>query len=148
MAEKKINNIDPLKQKSPNIEFVVDEKGLNELPQTIPTDVDYFLRKQEGKLESDYSFGQSVWKALHIDNFGFSAVSKITEGADPPIDWDFVPSKELFKLQEQYPDYMQDAFMEAKNEEHWYDIEKQVRERMEIEDQLARKGWVGFGALQ
>ena len=146
MAEKKINNIDPLKQKSPNIEFVVDEKGLNELPQTIPTDVDYFLRKQEGKLESDYSFGQSVWKALHIDNFGFSAVSKITEGADPPIDWDFVPSKELFKLQEQYPDYMQDAFMEAKNEEHWYDIEKQVRERMEIEDQLARKGWVGFGA--
>ena len=50
MAEKKINNIDPLKQKSPNIEFVVDEKGLNELPQTIPTDVDYFLRKQEGKL--------------------------------------------------------------------------------------------------
>ena len=146
MAEEKINNIDPLKQKSPNIEFMVDEKGLNELPQTVPTDVDYFLKKQRGKLESDYTALESLGKAFDLDNLGWSAISKIREGIDPPIDWDFVPSKELFKLQEQYPDYMQDAFMEARNEEHWYDIEKQVIKRVEIEDQLARKGWVGFGA--
>ena len=113
MAEEKINNIDPLKQKSPNIEFMVDEKGLNELPQTVPTDVDYFLKKQRGKLESDYTALESLGKAFDLDNLGWSAISKIREGIDPPIDWDFVPSKELFKLQEQYPDYMQDAFMEA-----------------------------------
>ena len=106
MAEEKIENINPLKQKSPNIELTVDEKGLNELPQTIPTDVDYFLRKQQGEIES----------------------------------------KELFELQQQYPEYMQNAFMEAKNEEHWYSIEKQVRDRLEIENELSKKGWVGFGA--
>mgnify|MGYP003109691669 FL=1 len=146
MAEEKIENINPLKQKSPNIELTVDEKGLNELPQTIPTDVDYFLRKQQGEIESDYSAGQSLLKAASIDNLFFSSISKFREGPDPIIDWDFVPSKELFELQQQYPEYMQNAFMEAKNEEHWYSIEKQVRDRLEIENELSKKGWVGFGA--
>ena len=146
MAEEILSNINPLKEKSPNIEFVVDEKGLHDLPQTIPTDVDYFLRKQQGQLESDYTAFQSLGKAFKIDNLFWSASTQITKGVDPPIDWDFVPSKELFKLQEEYPDYMQDAFMEARSEEHWYDIEKQVKERIEVENQLAKKGWVGFGA--
>lgn len=62
------------------------------------------------------------------------------------IDFDFVPTKELVDRIDQYPNYMRDAFYDARSEEHFYDIEKQVQERLKTEEEISKLGWKGFGA--
>jgi hypothetical protein len=65
---------------------------------------------------------------------------------DMHIDFDFVPTKELVDRIDKYPEYMKDAFYDAKSEAHFYDIEKQVQERLETENEISKLGWKGFGA--
>ena len=47
MSRENLNvEVNPLEEKSDKIEFTVDKMGLSNPAQTIPTDVDYFLRKK------------------------------------------------------------------------------------------------------
>ena len=72
-------NADPLKEGSDKIEFTVDKLGLTNPARTIPTDVDYFIRKQQGDLESKYTFPQAVKKAFEIDNLFVSGITKLNQ---------------------------------------------------------------------
>jgi len=147
MSKESLNiNVDPLKEGSDNIKFTVDKLGLTNPARTIPTDVDYFIRKQKGELESKYTFPQAVKKAFEIDNLFVSGINKLNEPEGPDIDFDFVPTEEMFKTIETYPDYMKDAFFEARSESHFYNIKSQVDERMEVENEISKLGFAGFGA--
>ena len=52
----------------------------------------------------------------------------------------------MIKGIDQYPEYIRNAFYDARSEEHFYDIEKQVQERLKTEEEIAKLGWKGFGA--
>jgi len=41
---------------------------------------------------------------------------------------------------------MKDAFFEARSESHFYNIKSQVDERMEVENEISKLGFAGFGA--
>ena len=147
MSKESLNiNVDPLKEGSDKIEFTVDKLGLTNPKRTIPTDVDYFVRKQQGDLESKYTFPQAVKKAFEIDNLFVAGINKLNEPEGPDIDFDFVPTEEMFKTIETYPDYMKDAFFEARSESHFYNIKSQVDERIEVENEISKLGFAGFGA--
>ena len=69
MSSENLNiNVDPLKEKSDKIEFTVDKMGLSNPAQTVPTDVDYFIRKQKGELESKFTWSEALSKSFEIDN--------------------------------------------------------------------------------
>lgn len=141
-----INEVNPLKEKSDKVETSLEKLGLDKPARVIPTDVDYFLRKERGELESKYTFNEALAKSFEIDNLFVSGFNKFMEDDGPAIDFDFVPTKEMFNQIKKYPSYMQDAFYEARSEEHFYSIQKQVEERIEIENEISKMGWKGFGA--
>jgi len=141
-----INNVNPLEEKSNEIEFTVDKMGLATPGKVIPTDVDYFARKQLGELDPKYTWSEAVAKAFEIDNLFISGINKFMQEDGPQIDFDFTPTRQMFDEIKKYPSYMQDAFYEARSEEHFYSIQKQVEERMEIENEISKLGWSGFGA--
>lgn len=141
-----INNVNPLEEKSNQVEFTVDKMGLNTPAQVVPTDVDYFARKRLGKLEPKYTWSEALAKSFEIDNLFVSGINKFMEEDGPQIDFNFEPSREMFDIINKYPSYMQDAFYEAKSEEHFYSIQKQVDERMQVEEEISKLGWSGFGA--
>ena len=138
--------VNPLEEKSDKIEFTVDKMGLSNPAQTIPTDVDYFARKQRGELESKFTWSEALSKSFEIDNLTGSFISNFGKEDGYDIDFDFVPTKELVDRIDKYPEYMKDAFYDAKSESHFYDIEKQVQERLETENEISKLGWKGFGA--
>jgi hypothetical protein len=147
MSSENLNiNVDPLKEKSDKIEFTVDKMGLSNPAQTIPTDVDYFVRKQKGELESKFTWSEALAKSFEIDNLVGSFINNFGKEDGYDIDFDFVPSKELVDRIDKYPEYIRDAFYDAKSESHFYDIEKQVQERLETEAEISKLGWKGFGA--
>jgi len=147
MSSENLNiEVNPLKEKSDKIEFTVDKMGLSNPAQTVPTDVDYFARKQKGELESKFTWNEALAKSFEIDNLFVSGINNFGKEDGYAIDFDFVPTKEMVDSIDQYPDYMKDAFFDAKSEEHFYDIEKQVKERLETEEEISKLGWKGFGA--
>ena len=147
MATDELNTIiNPLKEKSDKIEFTVDKMGLSNPAQTIPTDVDYFLRKQKGELESKFTWNEALSKSFEIDNLIGSGINNFGKEDGYAIDFDFSPTKEMVNSIDKYPEYIRDAFYDAKSEEHFFDIEKQVQERLEIESEISKLGWKGFGA--
>ena len=147
MSSENLNiNVNPLEEKSDKIEFTVDKMGLSNPAQTIPTDVDYFVRKQKGELESKFTWSEALAKSFEIDNFVGSFINNFGKEDGYDIDFDFVPSKELVDRIDKYPEYIRDAFYDAKSESHFYDIEKQVQERLETEAEISKLGWSGFGA--
>ena len=147
MSNENLNiEVNPLKEKSDKIEFTVDKMGLSNPAQTIPTDVDYFARKQRGELESKFTWSEALAKSFEIDNLFVSGINNFGKEDGYAIDFDFVPTKEMVDSIDQYPDYMKDAFFDARSEEHFYDIEKQVKERLETEAEISKLGWKGFGA--
>ena len=69
MSSENLNiNVNPLEEKSDKIEFTVDKMGLSNPARTIPTDVDYFVRKQKGELESKFTWSEALAKSFEIDN--------------------------------------------------------------------------------
>ena len=69
MSSENLNiNVSPLEEKSDKIEFTVDKMGLSNPARTIPTDVDYFIRKQKGELESKFTWSEALAKSFEIDN--------------------------------------------------------------------------------
>lgn len=147
MSSENLNiNVNPLEEKSDKIEFTVDKMGLSNPAQTIPTDVDYFVRKQKGELESKFTWSEALAKSFEIDNLVGSFINNFGKEDGYDIDFDFVPSKELVDRIDKYPEYIRDAFYDAKSESHFYDIEKQVQERLETEAEISKLGWKGFGA--
>jgi hypothetical protein len=147
MSNENLNiEVNPLEEKSDKIEFTVDKMGLSNPAQTIPTDVDYFARKQRGELESKFTWSEALVKSFEIDNLFVSGINNFGKEDGYAIDFDFVPTKEMVDSIDQYPDYMKDAFFDARSEEHFYDIEKQVKERLETEAEISKLGWKGFGA--
>jgi len=147
MSSENLNiNVNPLEEKSDKIEFTVDKMGLSNPTQTIPTDVDYFVRKQKGELESKFTWSEALAKSFEIDNLVGSFINNFGKEDGYDIDFDFVPSKELVDRIDKYPEYIRDAFYDAKSESHFYDIEKQVQERLETEAEISKLGWKGFGA--
>jgi hypothetical protein len=147
MSSENLNiDVNPLEEKSDKIEFTVDKMGLSNPAQTIPTDVDYFVRKQKGELESKFTWSEALAKSFEIDNLFVSGINNFGKEDGYQIDFDFVPTKEMVESIDQYPEYMRDAFFDAKSEEHFYDIEKQVKERLETEAEISKLGWKGFGA--
>ena len=147
MSNENLNiEVNPLEEKSDKIEFTVDKMGLSNPAQTIPTDVDYFARKQRGELESKFTWSEALAKSFEIDNLFVSGINNFGKEDGYAIDFDFVPTKEMVDSIDQYPDYMKDAFFDARSEEHFYDIEKQVKERLETEAEISKLGWRGFGA--
>ena len=147
MSSENLNiNVSPLEEKSDKIEFTVDKMGLSNPARTIPTDVDYFIRKQKGELESKFTWSEALAKSFEIDNLVGSFINNFGKEDGYDIDFDFVPSKELVDRIDKYPEYIRDAFYDAKSESHFYDIEKQVQERLETEAEISKLGWKGFGA--
>jgi len=147
MSSENLNiNVNPLEEKSDKIEFTVDKMGLSNPARTIPTDVDYFVRKQKGELESKFTWSEALAKSFEIDNLVGSFINNFGKEDGYDIDFDFVPSKELVDRIDKYPEYIRDAFYDAKSESHFYDIEKQVQERLETEAEISKLGWKGFGA--
>ena len=147
MSSENLNiNVNPLEEKSDKIEFTVDKMGLSNPAQTIPTDVDYFVRKQKGELESKFTWSEALAKSFEIDNLVGSFINNFGKEDGYDIDFDFVPSKELVDRIDKYPEYIRDAFYDAKSESHFYDIEKQVQERLATEAEISKLGWKGFGA--
>lgn len=141
-----INEVNPLEEKSNEIKFTVDKMGLATPGKVIPTDVDYFVRKQRGEIEPKYTWSEALAKSFEIDNLFVSGFNKFMQPDGPQIDFDFEPTKKMFDIINKYPSYMQDAFFEAKSEDHFYSIQKQVEERIEIENEISKLGWKGFGA--
>ena len=143
-----INDIKSEPEQKQKVKFVVDELGLNQALSKVPTDVDYFINKQRGVGESTASFGQLYSKATDIENTGVVLYNKFSDSlsqnfkADP----NYQVSKEQFDEIETYPQYIQDAFLEARSDEHFYHIKKQVDERLEVERELNSAGWQGFSA--
>ena len=141
-----INEVNPLEEKSNEIKFTVDKMGLATPGKVIPTDVDYFVRKQRGEIEPKYTWSEALAKSFEIDNLFVSGFNKFMQPDGPQIDFYFEPTKKMFDIINKYPSYMQDAFFEAKSEDHFYSIKKQVEERIEIENEISKLGWKGFGA--
>ena len=147
MSSENLNiNVNPLEEKSDKIEFTVDKMGLSNPAKTIPTDVDYFIRKQKGELDSKFTWKEALTKSFEIDNLFVSGINNFGKEDGYAIDFDFVPTKKMVDRIDQYPNYMRDAFYDAKSEEHFFDIEKQVQERLETEAEISKLGWKGFGA--
>jgi len=142
-----IKDVDVAEEKK-GTKFVVDELGLNQSLSKIPTDVEYFLKEQRGEGKSTYDFGQAFRKSLDLENTGVVLYNKASDGlsknfkADP----DYTISKEQFDEIETYPEYIREAFVEARSDEHFYDIKQQVDKRLDIERNLNQLGWKGFSA--
>nr|BAR32204.1 putative internal virion protein [uncultured Mediterranean phage uvMED] len=141
-----INPVNPLEEKSDDIKFTTDLLGIKRPSTIIPTDVEYFVKKQKGELESKFTGLEAIKKSFQIDNLGVSLFNKFTKSDGYQIDLDFEPTREMVESISKYPEYIRDAFYDAKSEEHFFDIEKQVKERLEIEEEIAKLGWRGFGA--
>jgi len=143
----KINDINLAEEKK-GTKFVVDELGLNKSLSKIPTDVDYFLKKQRGTDESSFDFGQAFRKSLDIENTGFVLYNKFSDALSQNFkeDPEYLISREQFDEIETYPEYMRDAFLEARSDDHFYHIKKQVDERLDIERNLNQLGWKGFSS--
>ena len=141
-----INPVNPLEEKSDDIKFTTDLLGIKRPSTVIPTDVEYFVKKQRGELESKFTGLEAIKKSFQIDNLGVSLYNKFTKSDGYQIDLDFEPTKEMVESISKYPEYIRDAFYDAKSAEHFFDIEKQVKERLEIEEEIAKLGWRGFGA--
>lgn len=144
-------NIEDIKTESKEkeqVKFVVDELGLNQALPKIPTDVEYFINKQRGLGESTSSFGQLYKEATDIENTGIVLYNKFSDSLSKNFKEDptYQVNKEQFDEIETYPDYMQNAFLEARSEEHFYHIKKQVDERLDVERELNNAGWKGFSA--
>ena len=76
MSSENLNiNVNPLEEKSDKIEFTVDKMGLSNPAQTIPTDVDYFIRKQKGELDSKFTWSEALSKSFEIDNLFVSGIN-------------------------------------------------------------------------
>ena len=120
--------------------------GLSNPAKTIPTDVDYFIKKQKGELESKFTWTEALAKSFEIDNLFVSGINNFGKEDGYNIDFDFVPTKEMVDSIDKYPEYMRDAFYDARSAEHFFDIEKQVQERLNTEEEIAKLGWKGFGA--
>ena len=137
-----------LAEEKKGTKFVVDELGLNKSLSKIPTDVEYFLKEQRGTEESSFDFGQAFRKSLDLENTGVVLRNKYSDSlsknfkADP----NYMVSKEQFDEIETYPEYIREAFTEARSDEHFYDIKQQVDKRLDIERNLAQLGWKGFSA--
>ena len=142
-----IKDVDLAEEKK-GTKFVVDELGLNKSLSKIPTDVEYFLKEQRGTEESSFDFGQAFRKSLDLENTGVVLRNKYSDSlsknfkADP----NYMVSKEQFDEIETYPEYIREAFTEARSDEHFYDIKQQVDKRLDIERNLAQLGWKGFSA--
>ena len=142
-----IKDVDVAEEKK-GTKFVVDELGLNQSLSKIPTDVEYFLKEQRGEGKSTYDFGQAFKKSLDLENTGVVLYNKASDAlsknfkADP----DYTISKEQFDEIETYPEYIREAFVEARSDEHFYDIKQQVDKRLDIERNLNQLGWKGFSA--
>ncbi len=141
----------PLEEKPTRLKFKVDELGLNKPISQVPDDVKYFIDKQQGKFDSKYNFFEGFLKATTLDNFAVVAYNKgadvIKSGLNPfELDDNYRVTKEQFDIIETYPQHMQDAFLEAKSEPHFYHIKKQADERLEIENEISKLGWGGIGA--
>ena len=144
-------NIEDIKtepKEKKQVKFVVDELGLNQALPKIPTDVEYFINKQRGVGESTSSFGQLYREATDIENTGIVLYNKFSDSLSKNFKEDptYQVTKEQFDEIETYPDYMQNAFLEARSEEHFYHIKKQVDERLDVERELNNAGWKGFSA--
>ena len=147
MSRENLNiEVNPLEEKSDKIEFTVDKMGLSNPAKTIPTDVDYFIKKQKGELESKFTWTEALAKSFEIDNLFVSGINNFGKEDGYNIDFDFVPTKEMVDSIDKYPEYMRDAFYDARSAEHFFDIEKQVQERLNTEEEIAKLGWKGFGA--
>ena len=147
MSSENLNiEVNPLEEKSDKIEFTVDKMGLSNPAKTIPTDVDYFIKKQKGELESKFTWTEALAKSFEIDNLFVSGINNFGKEDGYNIDFDFVPTKEMVDSIDKYPEYMRDAFYDARSAEHFFDIEKQVQERLNTEEEIAKLGWKGFGA--
>ena len=147
MSRENLNiEVNPLEEKSDKIEFTVDKMGLSNPAKTIPTDVDYFIKKQKGELESKFTWTEALAKSFEIDNLFVSGINNFGKEDGYNIDFDFVPTKEMVDSIDKYPEYMRDAFYDARSAEHFFDIEKQVQERLNTEEEIAKLGWRGFGA--
>jgi hypothetical protein len=141
----------PLEEKPTRLNFKVDQLGLNKPISQVPDDVKYFIDKQQGKFDSKYNFIEGFLKATTLDNFAVVAYNKgaevIKSGLNPfELDDNYRVTKEQFDVIETYPQHMQDAFLEAKSESHFYHIKKQADERLEIENEISKLGWGGIGA--
>ena len=140
----------PLEQKSTRLKFKVDELGLNKPISQVSDDAQYFLDKQQGKFDSKYNFIEAFGNALDIDNLAYEGAKKGYKffSEDNPFDLDinYKVNKEQFDIVDKYPEHMQNAFLEAKSESHFYHIKKQADERLEIENEISKLGWTGFGA--
>lgn len=126
-------------------QFTSNRLGLGQANTAIPTDVEHFLNKQKGLNESSYTFGEAVTQALSIDNLAVSSVKSFLQ-PDFEIDYNYTLTKEQYNQIEKYPEHMRAAFLEAKSEDHFFDIQRQADERLEIERELDNMGWQGFSA--
>ena len=96
MSSENLNTtVHPLEEKSDKIEFTVDKMGLSNPAQTVPTDVDYFIRKQKGELESKFTWSEALSKSFEIDNLFVQGINNFGKEDGYTIDFDFVPTKEL-----------------------------------------------------
>lgn len=140
----------PLEEKPVKVKFKVDELGLNKPISQVPDDVQYFLDKQQGKFDSKYNFLEAYGNALDIDNLAYEGGKKaykfFTEDNPFDLDINYKVTKEQFDIIDKYPEHMQNAFLEAKSEPHFYHIKKQADERLEVENEISKLGWTGFGA--
>ena len=91
-----VNEVNPLEEKSDKIDTSLEKLGLDKPGRVIPTDVDYFLRKEKGELEPKYTFNEALAKSFEIDNLFVSGFNKFMEDDGPAIDFDFEPTKEMF----------------------------------------------------
>ena len=90
MSSENLNiEVNPLKEKSDKIEFTVDKMGLSNPAQTIPTDVDYFARKQRGELESKFTWSEALAKSFEIDNLFVSGINNFGKEDGYAIDRDW-----------------------------------------------------------
>ena len=75
-------------------------------------------------------------KSFEIDNLFVSGINNFGKEDGYNIDFDFVPTKEMVDSIDKYPEYMRDAFYDARSAEHFFDIEKQVQERLNTEEEI------------
>jgi len=96
MSSENLNTtVNPLEEKSDKIEFTVDKMGLSNPAQTVPTDVDYFIRKQKGELESKFTWSEALTKSFEIDNLFVQGINNFEKEDGYAIELDFVQKKEL-----------------------------------------------------
>lgn len=133
-------------EKKKDIKFVSDELGLGKPTSRIPTDVAYFLDKQQRDSKGTYSYGQALTDAFNIDNLGVSTFKKIYNKNEFDRDLNYEPSQEEFDIIESRPEYLRGVYLDAKSKDHFYFLDKQVQERLDVEDNLNNMGWKGFSA--